>query len=222
MAIAVATSTTQYGSMYIPEDQENAEIIQNRTKWLAKQCVAISDATRLHITYDRDDFCRYRIVDEVHKGEGMKAVGVPADGLVTTVPGQALFLPVADCVATTIFDEEHSVLMLSHLGRHSLEQQGGVKSVEFLIQHFATNPENLKVWLAPAPNKEVYPIFKLGGQGMKEAAFEQLQKTGVKLENITDNPADTATDDDYYSHSEFLKGNKTSDGRFAMMAVMKK
>ncbi len=221
MAIAVATSTTQDGSMYIPEDQENAEIIQNRTKWLAKQGVAMSDATRLHITYDGDDFCRYRIVDETSKGEGMKSVGVPADALVTTTPGHALFLPVADCVATTLFDEEHGVLMLAHLGRHSLEQQGGTRSVAFLVDNFGTNPENLKGWLAPAPNKEVYPIFKLGGQGMKEAAFEQLQKAGVQIENITDNPADTATDDAYYSHSEYLKGNKSSDGRFAMMAVMK-
>ncbi len=218
--IRVAISTVQNGGMYTPENQEDAKVIENRSEWLAGQGVSIDNATRVHITYDGDDFCRYRIVDATSKGEGMKTDGVVADAIVTTTPGQALFLPVADCVATTLFDEEHGVLMLSHLGRHSLEQQGGVKSVEFLIKHFKTNPEQLKVWLGPAPNKEVYPIFKLDGHGMKEVAFDQLQKAGVKLKNITDNPADTATDDNYYSHSEFLKGNKPTDGRFAMIAVI--
>lgn len=143
-----------------------------------------------------------------------------ADALVTTTPDLALFLPVADCVATTLYDEEHGVLMLSHLGRHSLEQQGGMKSVEYLIKNFNTHPEALKVWLGPAPSKETYPIFKLDNQGMKEAVFQQLQKAGVTFENITDNPADTATDERYFSYSEFLKGNKP-EGRIAMVAVMR-
>jgi hypothetical protein len=55
---------------------------------------------------------------------------------------------------------------------------------------------------------------------MKEAVLEQLETAGITPDNITDNPADTATDPNYYSHSEFLKGNKPTDGRFAMIAVM--
>ena len=217
----VALSEVSDGSMYTPQDQEDAVVIKNRTTWLQKQDIELNDTVRVHIAYDGDDFCRYRIVDASNKGEGMEGLGVTSDALVTTTPGLALFLPVADCVATTLFDPEHNVLMLSHLGRHSLEQQGGLKSVRFLQEAFGVNPEQLKVWLSPAPNKAVYPIFTLNGQGMKEAAFEQLQTAGVRTENIIDNPADTATNDAYYSHSEFLKGNKTSDGRFAMIAVMR-
>lgn len=216
----VAISTVIDETMYIPSDQENAVVVQNRMAWLEKQGIAIDDTVRLHVTYETDDYCRYRIVDGTHRGEGMKKVGVAADALVTTTPGLALFLPVADCVATTFYDEGHGVLMLSHLGRHSLEQQGGFRSVAFLVEHFGTDPAKLKVWLAPAPNKEVYPIFKLNNQGMKEAVFEQLDKAGVTFENIIDNPSDTATDDRYYSLSEFMKGNKPAEGRFAMVAVM--
>lgn len=207
--------------MYTPTDQSNKQVIENRTAWLKARGIALNDAARLHISYNTDDFCRYRIVDELDKGDGMEGAGSQfADALVTTTPGLALFLPVADCVAVTLFDEEHGVLMLSHLGRHSLEQQGGVKSVEFLVKNFNTHPESLKVWLGPAPSKESYQIFKLDNQGMKEAAFQQLQKAGVSLENISDNPADTATDDRYFSYSEFLKGNKP-EGRIAMVAVMR-
>lgn len=222
MNITVAISTIQDGNMYIPDDQENNEIVQNRSDWLEKLEIDIAHTTRLHITYDGDDFCRYRFVDATNRGEGMKSLGVPADALVTTTPGLALFLPVADCVATTLFDEATGVVMLSHLGRHSLEQQGGVKSVEYLVKEFGVNPTHLKVCLGPAPNKEVYPIYKLNNQGMKEATFAQLRAAGVQPENIIDNPADTATDDKYYSHSEFMKGNKPEAGRFAMVAVMKK
>lgn len=219
--VHVAISKVKDGSMYIPSDQTNQEVIANRTAWLEVQSISPEDTTRLHISYDTDDFCRYRIVDASHKGEGMKSAGSQfADALVTTNIGQALFLPVADCVATTIFDEAQGVLMLSHLGRHSLEQQGGVRSIEFLIKNFGSKVENLKIWLGPAPNKEVYPIFKLNNQGMKEAVYEQLQIAGILLENITDTNADTATDDSYYSYSEFLKGNKPTEGRFAMVAML--
>ncbi|HWT40303.1 MAG TPA: polyphenol oxidase family protein [Dongiaceae bacterium] len=220
-SVAVAISTVHDGSMYTPSDQEDEGVIKNRQTWLEKQELAMADTTRVHISYDTDNFCRYRIINASNKGEGMvDGNDEHADALVTTVPGQALFLPVADCVATTLFDEEHGVLMLSHLGRHSLEQQGGIKSVEFLVKHFGTNPEHLKVWLSPAPGKQVYAIYKLNNQGMKEAAFEQLQSAGVKRQNVIDSPADTAIDDRYFSHSEFLKGNKQTDGRFAMVAVM--
>jgi copper oxidase (laccase) domain-containing protein len=221
-SVFVAISTVEDGNMYIPGDFENQEVIEHRKTWLQKQGIAISDTSRVYITYDQDDFCQYRNVDGAHKQEGMMDGYVArADALATTTPGRALFLPVADCVATTLFDEEHGVLMLSHLGRHSIEQEGGVKSITYLLENYGVKPENLKVWLGPAPNNQTYPLFKLNGQGMKEAVSAQLEKAGVQRQNVIDIADDTTTDDRYYSHSEFLKGNKAEDGRFAMVAVMK-
>jgi copper oxidase (laccase) domain-containing protein len=221
MPVFVEVSTVSDGNMYVPTNHEDQEVIATRRAWLKKNNLDIEEFTRLNISFDQDDYCRYRIVDVLNKGEGMfDGNDEPADALITTQKNHGLFLPVADCVATTLYDEEHGVLMLSHLGRHSLEQQGGVRSVAFLVEHFGTNPAKLKVWLSPAPGKQVYPIFKLDGKGMKEATFEQLYQAGVLLENIIDNPADTATDDNYFSHSEFLKGNKPTDGRVAMIAMM--
>jgi polyphenol oxidase len=218
----VAISEIHDGTMYVPSDQTNEMVIQNRRAWLTKNDIAFEDTTRLYITYDTDSFCRYRVVDASNKGEGMRDGETEhVDALVTTEPGHALFLPVADCVATTLFDEGHGVLMLSHLGRHSLEQDGGARSVAFLEETFGTRPEELKVWLGPAPNKAAYPIFALDNRGMKEVVFEQLQRAGVKTANITDNDADTVTDDRYFSYSEFLKGNQPTEGRFAMVAVMR-
>lgn len=220
-SVRVALSTSADGSMYDPANQTNQQVIANRVQWFTGQGAALDDTVRVHVTYDGDDFCRYRIVGAEQKGEGMRQAAPQfSDGLVTTEPGVALFLPIADCVATTLFDEEKGVLMLSHLGRHSLEQDGGVRSVQFLVDQFGVTPANLKVWLSPAPSKVAYPIFKLGNVSMKEAVHEQLSRAGISPENITDNLADTATDDTYFSHTAYLKGGKSSDGRFAMLSVM--
>lgn len=220
-SIQVALSEVADGSMYQPSDQTNQAVIAARRAWLATQNIALEQTVRVHISYDGNDYCKYRVVDEMDAHKGMENGAMPyADALVTTTPDLALFLPVADCVATTLYDEANGVLMLSHLGRHSLEQQGGQKSVAFLQATYGSDPAAIKVWLGPAPGKQAYPLFALHGQGMKEAVFEQLQKAGIRLENIIDTPADTTVDPRYYSYSEYLKGNKP-EGRFAMVAMMR-
>jgi len=217
-----ATSTTADGSMYNPLDQSDPSVTSHREAWLKKNGFTLADTTRLYITYDGTDFCRYKEVGAQEKGIGLqKAIPSPADALITTTPGQVLFLPVADCVATIFFDPAKGVLMLSHLGRHSLEQDGAVRSVAHLTEHYGSKPEDIQVWLSPTPSKAAYAIYTLNNRGMKEVAFEQLERAGIRAENITDNPADTATDPRYFSHSAFLKGEKSEDGRFAVVAVMK-
>jgi copper oxidase (laccase) domain-containing protein len=217
----IALSTVDDGNMYIPGDTANAEVIQNRHKWLSSHNISLQQTTRLAITYDGTDFCRYRILEESDKGDGMLDNGTaPADALVVTNPGHAVFLPVADCVATVLYDAEHSVMMLAHLGRHSLEQQGGVATVGYLKQHFNTDPSQLLVWLSPAPSQQSYPIFALENKGMKQALHEQLSSAGVHSAAINDTDIDTTTDQRYYSHTAFLKGLKDTDGRFAMVAMM--
>jgi len=225
MGVVVATSYVADGTMNDRANPSNPTLIAHRAHWLASQGISIDDAVRVRITYDEpeNDYCRYREVGSLEKGSGMYDGSIqPADALVATEPGVALFLPIADCVATTFYDDVHDVLMLSHLGRHSLEQQGGVKSVEYLKEHYGVNPTTLKVWLSATVNKEVYPIFKLDNKGMKEALYEQLLSIGVVAAHITDNTDDTATDPRYYSHSEFLKGHKPEDGTYAMVCMMRK
>ena len=222
--LIVAISQVADGSMRNRNDHLDEVVIANRKKWLEKQGINIENATRVNVTFtDGDNYRRYRPVGEATKGQGMFDENTqPSDALVTTTPGHALFLPIADCVATTIFDEEHGVLMLTHLGRQSLEQQGGFSSVQYLQENYNSRPENLKIWLSPTVNKEVYPIFKLDNKGMKEALYEQLEQAGVNLENVIDNKEDTATDPNYYSYSEFMKGNKPEDGCYAMVAMISK
>jgi copper oxidase (laccase) domain-containing protein len=220
--IVVAISTVADGSMFQNYDPENRAVITHRKKFLDAHDISIDHTTRLKITYDTTDFCRYDEVTADHKSEGMfGGRDVAHDALVTKELNHALFLPVADCIAATFYDATNQVLGLAHLGRHSLEQNGGQKFVAYLKGRYGSDPKNIKVWLGPAPGKDVYQIWALDNKGMKEAVFEQLRAAGIQDEKITDTPAETDKDNTYFSHSEFLKGNRSSDGDHAMVAMMR-
>lgn len=222
MNLVIAISQVSDGDMKINGPGAKDQIITNRTNFLAKNGIKLSDSTLVKITYDGTDYTRYREVDESRKGQGMRINdSLPADGLVTRELGHALFLPLADCVGAVIHDPTKGILMVSHLGRHSVEQNGGYESIRFLVDNYGCKPENLAVWLTPAPGRQSYPVHAMGNRGLKELAIKQLESAGVQLANITDSPIDTATDKNYFSHSEFLKGNRPNDGRYAIVAMMR-
>lgn len=222
MKVFVAISTVKDGNMLLPDDRSNINVIENRKSFLAKNGIDIKCTTRVNVIHEGNDYCRYYELIEEHKGDGMEYDGiVAADALVTRLPNHALFLPIADCIGTVLFDPENNLLMMSHLGRHSLEQNGGYKSVRFLIDHYGSNPNNIEVWLTPAPGPDVYPLYKFDNRSLKNVLYQQIISAGILEKNVHDNPADTSKDENYYSHSEFLKGNRNEDGRYAIVAEMR-
>ena len=203
-------------------DGRDKTVFQNRRMWLSSVGIDPSKTYRICLSYEgNEDFCRYREVASTDTPvTEFDATNDETDALVTTKPGEALFLPLADCIGAVLYDEAHGVLMMSHLGRHSLEQNGGARSVEYLVENYGSNPAELKVWLSAAVSKESYKIYALDYKGLKEAAYEQLDAAGVQFANIFDITDETDTHDDYYSHSQFLKGKTTENGRHAFVAMM--
>lgn len=191
---------------------------ENRRAFLEQRNLSLEKSVLVQLDYDSDNFCRYDVIDETAAGEGIVRGGRIADGLATQTKGLALFLPLADCVGVVLYDPEHVALMLTHLGRHNLEQNGGQRSVEFMIDEFGTDPSKLKVFFSPSAGKENYPVFSFDGKSLAEVAVIQLQTAGVRLENIEVSPIDTTEDLSYFSHSEFLKNHRKNDGRFAVVA----
>ncbi len=204
------------------EDAGDAQVIVNRHSWLSSLGIDDTQTYRVALTFEQNgDYCRYREVSSSDvPSNTFDAGNEAADALITTQKGQALFLPLADCIGAVIFDEEHDVLMMSHLGRHSLEQNGGVRSVEYLTQRYGSDPKKLKIWLSAAISKDTYKIIALHNKGLKEVLYEQFMKAGVDISAIIDNTDDTGSNPNYYSHSEFLKGNKPDNGRHAIVALM--
>lgn len=218
--VIAAVSSIQDGNMKFGVYEDNKTVIENRQAFLEKTGIDIAHTTLVALTYATNDFAKYRIVEEHNKSDGMTNTPQKyADALLTDRPGHALFLPIADCVGMILFDSKRRLLMVSHVGRHSAEIEGALKSVQFMEKHGAAT-EDIKVWLSPAVGKASYPLHVFGGKSLHEVIKEQLVQAGVKAAHIEVSDVDTAIDENYFSHSQFLKGNEPLAGRFAIVAMM--
>lgn len=193
-----------------------------RRAFLHEHGIEPTDTTLLNITYETNDFCRYETLVTDDQGDGItRDSSIEADALVVTEPNHAILLPLADCVGAVIHDPIENILMVSHLGRHSLQQLGGTNCIDYLVAHHDVDPRELTVWLSPAAGAGNYPMFAFENRSLHEVVAEQLVAAGVLRKNITASPIDSSTDHNYFSHSQFLKGVRDSDGRFAIVAVMR-
>ena len=221
MSVSIYTSTVTDGSMKSP-DQNFASVLAARTTFLHAHTINPADTTLVQVTYQGADYCRYYTIDNTAKGDGITRVPtIESDALVVTQPEHALFLPLADCVGAVLHDPTKDILMVSHLGRHNVEQHGGTKCVDYLIEHHAVNPADLTVWLSPAAGKENYPLYAFDNRSLHDVATEQLVAAGVLLQQIDTSPINSAVDENYFSHSQFLRGTRDTDGRFAIVAMLR-
>lgn len=221
MKTIVAYSDKSNGNMsYSSSPPEQAR--QNTDNFLKSYGTLPEQTTRINLSYDTQNFCRYRIIDDDQKGIGILSnENVPvSDAIIVTKPNHAIFLLLADCVGAVLFDPENNVLMLSHLGRHSLEQNGFYQSVEFLKARFNSRASHLKIWLSPSAGKDAYPLYNLGNKGLKEVLYEQIANSGVIISNVTDNQLETTSAPNLFSHTLFVNGKQEIDGRQAMVAMM--
>ena len=187
MKIIVAISKVIDGNMSNSIDKADRKIVANRKSFLAKNKIDIDQTTKVAVVYNKENYCNYREVFEKDKGKGILFDDIDAaDALVAREINHALFLPIADCVGAVIFDPIKNILMVSHLGRHSLEQNGGYKSVKFLHDNYNCQPAELLVWLSPAPGPDVYPMHAFNGRSIKNVVFHQLQLAGIIPKNIDD------------------------------------
>lgn len=221
MNLKIYTSTRADGSMKSIHDRDIADTNLSRSRFLEKNNIDPTKTTLVRLTYDQDDYLRYFEADSSHKGDGIiRESTLTGDALVVAKPNHALFLPLGDCIGAVLYDPSQNILMVSHLGRHNLEQYGGVKSVEYLVEHHGVDPSKLTVWLSPAAGKNTYPVFAFDNRSLHDIAVQQLCDAGVLLTNIEVSPIDSAEDPAYYSHSQFLKGSQVDDGRFAIVAIL--
>lgn len=200
----------------------DAERLANRSAFLSKWGIAPHQAILVHLRYEGDDYLRYSTVSADMAGNGVVTSStVVADALFTTEKKLALLLPIADCIAAVLFDPEHQAIGLAHLGRHNLEQQGGTSVVDYMVANFGTDPRRLHVFLSAAAGSQSYPLYDFDNRSLHEVATEQLVSAGVQRDVIDIDSRDTTRDMSLYSHSEFLKGNRPTDGRQAVVCMMR-
>lgn len=221
--LAVGISSVDDGNM--KKKGMPAELVKNvdanRENFLKSVGIKLDQAVLVSLSYDKEDFAVYSTVSISDVGKGITKDGAPtADALATNDKNVALFLPIADCVGAILYDPVQQALMVSHLGRHSTEQHGGTKSVNYMVEKFGSNPADILVWCSPSPGSDSYPLFEFDNRSLHDVNREHFMAVGVKSENIEISTTDTSKDDNYFSYSEFLKGNREVDGRFAIVAMM--
>lgn len=219
--VIVRVSSVGDGTMTLKSlPKKPDEVWHNRQNFITKSGGDIENTALVYVTYDDGrSYEEYKLAETVDKKLSTNNDDT-ADGLATQQISLGLFLPLADCCAVVLYDPEHHALMVSHIGRHSVEIYGATKSVEFMKITFGTEPRDILAWLSPAVGGENYPIFARGHQSLKVLIAQDLQAAGVKVENIEISPVDTARNDNYYSHSEYQKGHQKNDGRHAVFALM--
>lgn len=208
------------------------EIINNREKFCISQGVGYRDVVYQRIVYG--DQRTYDLIAEVDDGSTTKHTPeVVADALYTRSRNVALLLPVADCVATVMYDPTTEALALLHLGRHSTLTPLFARVLEKMT-HEGANPEKIIVWMSPNVHASHYTMeyfdhaeeldwrefcerqpdgYHLDLQGYNQAV---CLKHGLRPEYIHTSPINTVANPNYFSHSA---GDVS--GRFAVVAMLR-
>jgi copper oxidase (laccase) domain-containing protein len=237
--VAAVWSQVSDGNMserYGPLD----EVLQHRTKFLAGLDLRLDDCVRLAVTVDPGS--RIREVGRELAGRTMQG-GDPdfyCDAYITSEPGLALWLLIADCVPIMFYDPKTPRIALAHCGFASTNARLAAKTVERLAQ-LGSNPADLQVGLGPGIKAESY-IFDhehmkptgpewepyLSHPDAKHTAIDlfgyntaQIASAGVPQANIHVSDIDVFASPDFYSHVQTWRTG-AAEGRFAAVLALKK
>ena len=231
--LLVAVSSKDDGTMLNRiRGRHVAEVLENRRQFCDQIGVTYDDVVYQVISYDQGQ--TFDTIAEVTEADTVKynSEGIFADALYTEAAGVGLLLPVADCIATVIYDPKRRALMLAHLGRHSTVVQLMTGAIQYFVEH-GSQAKDLLVWMSPSITRKNYRMdyfdhvddtkwrnfcrqtadgIYLDMQGFNRSLAVQ---SGVPGNNIFISPIDTADDPHYFSHTI-----GDTDGRFAVLVVM--
>ncbi len=232
--LLVAVSSKDDGTMLNRiRGRHVAEVLESRRRFCDQIGINYDDVVYHVIVYDQAQ--TFDTIAEVTETDTVKYnnEGIFADALYTEAAGVGLFLPVADCIATVIYDPKRRALMLVHLGRHSTVAQLMSQAVQYFVER-GSQVRDLQIWMSPSITQKNYRMdyfnytddddwqnfchkksdgFYLDMQGFNRSLAVQA---GVPADNIFISPIDTADNPNYFSHSSGDVG-----GRFAVVACMK-
>lgn len=230
--VQIAFSDRSDGSMATGQGKpQTTAQIANVEAFLRKNKLPL-ERSSMQITYGDDR--SYTDVIRLDNSSGRQLIN--SDAVYTTNPNQVIVLPVADCIATVIYDQVTNMLGVLHLGRHS--------SVAGLIEAFVievsdvlgSDPRDWQVWMSPGLQKkhDRLDYFELAGSdewrdfvrhkpdgihidtvNHNRARFE---RAGVDPANIEISTVDTYDNEAYFSHRAYLDGRTDKSGRMILAA----
>jgi hypothetical protein len=120
------------------------------------------------------------------------------DGIITSQPGVALGVYVADCCAVYIVDPKTPAIGLAHSGRKGTELGVVTNAINQMIERFGSNPAEMVVQLSPCIRPLHYEI------DFAAKIIEQCRDEGVR--EIHDGAACTACNPEHYYSYRAEKG----------------
>lgn len=226
-------STASDGSMSSGSGRLNEEWHTDNVAGFLSRHDFGSERTRVFVTYGGS-----RSYVDIDRVDGSNAgQEIIADALYTTESGRTITLPVADCVATVVYDPITGMLGVLHLGRHS--SVAGL--IELFVVEVADNvgsdPRDWLVWMSPslrqphdrmeyftpADSDEWRDFVDVRENGIyidvvghNQARFERV---GVRPGNIIISPIDTYVDERFFSHRAAHQQNRRDrQGRMVVAA----
>lgn len=233
--VKIIFSSISDGSMAAGGGMKSSpEHLSNADNFLSKHDMPV-DRNRILVRYGDNTYTDVeRITADTAYGD------IVCDALYTTLSDRVITLPVADCVATVVYDPVANMFGVLHLGRHS--------SVAGLIEAFiievadnvGSDPRDWYVWMSPSlrkqhdkmqyftpPNVDQWRDFinqdddgiYIDVVGHNRSRFE---RAGVKPTNIKISSVDTYADERFFSHRAANElGQPDRQGRMMVAAMIK-
>lgn len=233
-------STGCYGSLNLGDHvgDDHAAVLENR-----RRLAGALGVERLTVP-DQQHRDRVARVDAVLAGRGHD--GVPesvasfpsTDALITSLPGVALTIMVADCAPVVLFDPVHRAIGVAHCGRGGTLLGALPKTIAAMSGAYRTSPADLLAGIGPAIGPDSYEIGDAQAAQVAEVFGDagllrptrpghatmdvvgglriQLREAGVREANVHVMSTDTLTStDDFFSDRA-----ARPCGRFMLAAVL--
>lgn len=195
-------------------ERHAVSVVENRRKFTGAAGIAYENCAYQIIAYSPE-----QAYDKIQEVSQLHQTDYYADVLYTEQQGLGLFLPIADCVGTVIYDTKRQAIALAHLGRHASVAQTMAKTIDYFSTK-GSNPADLVIWMAPSVGSANYRMEYFDAKDDEEwrdfaserqdGIYLDLQgynrqlaiDKGVRPDNIVVSPINTATNANYFSHSQ--------------------
>ena len=212
---------------------EPEKVRSGRLRFLSGLDVRPEDCAAMSVEHG----LRIARVGEGDRGRGITEAEemISADALSTDRPGICLFLLVADCLPTVLWDPERGALALAHMSWMNTDKDFARAAVEHMRKEYDCRPKDIRVFVGPSIRRGsyVFPRETIKERGLDWGAgylsdagggriavdlagknSSQLRDAGILPGNIAVDGCDTGEDARFFSHYRSRRTGEP-EGRFA-------
>lgn len=223
------TTTTKLGNMAYQVD-EGRDVKEHRQ--LLANLLNVDTNRFVYMHQHHSDKIQKVTLNDLGKGKDAFIDGVDVDALYTYEKTVPLCIFHADCVPIFFVDESKDLVGIIHAGFKGTMIHVAYKSIKQVIENEGVNPSNLKFYIGPYRAPKSFIIDEATKKEIIEAEYQDaiigdkfdnglaniidLERIGIRKEQITVAGLDTFSDDRFYSAYQ-----KTPVGRLMSLIILK-